>query len=140
MGWLWRASDALFPSVYLGVLPDQADNSTAAKNRVYVQQTVHEASRLAANASVAPNKPMVMPVTWYLYDNYPRTPRWYYLTKADLHVQLHGAVAAGADGLLLWGAVDNATTTTVALQSYVDATLGPEVELICREYGCVTSK
>ena len=50
------------------------------------------------------------------------------------------AVAAGADGLLLWGAVDNATTTTVALQSYVDATLGPEVELICREYGCVTSK
>lgn len=127
LGWLWHASDALFPSVYLGVLPAQADNSTAAKNRIYVQQTVHEAVRLATDAGLADSRPEVMPVTWYLYDNYPRTPHWHYLSTADLHIQLHGAVAAGADGLLLWGAVDNATTTTVALQSYADATLGPEV-------------
>ena len=124
--------------MYLDVLPTQADNTTAAKNRLYVQQTVHEVLRLAANTGVSHHRPQVMPVTWYLYDNYPRTPHWYYLSKDDLHIELHGAVAAGADGLLLWGAVDNSTTTTVALQAYVDENLGPEVQLICREYGCVT--
>jgi hyaluronoglucosaminidase len=137
LGWLWQASDALFPSVYLGVLPNQSDTHTAAKNLVYVQETVKEAIRLATSASaMATKKPEVMAVTWYLYDNYPRTTVWYYLSSADLHTQLHGAVQAGADGLMLWGAIDNSTTTTVALQAYVTDTLGPEVTKICGEFGC----
>jgi hyaluronoglucosaminidase len=137
LGWLWQASDAIFPSVYLGVLPNQSDNQTASKNMIYVQETIGEATRLASKA--IPQKPEVMAVAWYLYDNYPRTPVWYYLSSNDLHIQLHGAVDAGADGLLLWGAVDNSSTTTSALQAYTTNIIGPEVSRICSEYVCKTA-
>jgi hyaluronoglucosaminidase len=88
LGWLWQASDTLFPSVYLGVLPTQSDNQTAAKNLVYVQQTVKEAIRLATSVAPLAKQPEVMAVTWYLYDNYPRTPVWYYVSHSVFKSQL----------------------------------------------------
>ena len=51
----------------------------------------------------------------YVYDNYPKTPEFYLLTPADMATQLHGALDAGGDGLLLWGAVDNSTNASDSL-------------------------
>ncbi|CAK0907430.1 unnamed protein product [Prorocentrum cordatum] len=63
--WLFKALDVLTPSVYLGILPDQ---TTYDESRAYVNSTVLEAVRLAA----ASGGKSVVPVTWYMTNNYRR--------------------------------------------------------------------
>ena len=59
--WLFEASTAVFPSVYLGVLPSSPFYS-AKNNTQYIQQTVAEAIRLS-------NTEKVVPVTWTLCES-----------------------------------------------------------------------
>jgi len=116
--WLFKALDVLTPSVYLGILPDQ---TTYDESRAYVNSTVLEAVRLAA----ASGGKSVVPVTWYMTNNYwqygPPAPREF-LNLEDSRTEFQLPFAAGADAILLWGAV-NEVHNASALQEYVDTTL-----------------
>lgn len=149
---MWNAVDAVYPSIYFGLLPSQQNSSSPESNAIYVEQTVGEAVRLAAQVGrrssrtsssrdieAKVRRPEVMPTTWYFYDNYPRTPEWYYVNAKDLEIMMVTAMQQGADGLLMWGAVDNATTTTTALQLFVDNIMSPIVDSICHNYTCSSS-
>jgi beta-D-xylosidase 4 len=129
--WLFEASTAVFPSIYLGVLPEDAAHHSVANNTRYIQQTVEEAIRLSSADKV-------VPVTWYLYDNYPRSPHWHSLSAGDLRTELEVPLQAGAKALLLWGATSNTTAGIgeADLQKYVNQTLSPLVAEICAKYGC----
>lgn len=118
ISWLFEALDVLTPSVYLGILPDQ---TTYDESRAYVNSTVLEARRLAA----ANGDKGVVPVTWYMTNNY-----WQYASPApreflnleDSRTEFQLPFSAGADAILLWGAVDERHNAS-ALQYYVNATL-----------------
>ena len=131
--WLFEASTAIFPSIYLGVLPEDAAHHSVANNTRYIQQTVEEAIRLSSADKV-------VPVTWYLYDNYPRSPHWHSLSAGDLRTELEVPLQAGAKALLLWGATSNTTAGigNADLQEYVNQTLSPLVAEICAKYGCLS--
>jgi len=47
LDWLFDASTAIFPSVYLGVLPQDISHYSAINNTRYIEQTVREAIRLS---------------------------------------------------------------------------------------------
>jgi hypothetical protein len=129
--WLFEASSAVFPSIYLGILPSSPLHSVA-NNTEYIRQTVTEAIRLS---STSPGK--VAPVTWTMYDNYPRTPQLHNLSSQDLHTELLVPLQSGARTLLLWGATSSQKgQTTADLQRYVQAELSPVVRKVCSRYGC----
>ena len=130
LAWLFEASTAVFPSVYLGILPQDSRHSVAT-NKLYIQRTVAEAIRLSG-------RDKVVPVTWTLYDNYPRTPRMHRLTAEDLSTEVGGPIEAGAKALLLWGATSNTTPglSAAELQAYVRTELAPVVSTICQKHGC----
>ena len=128
--WLFEASTAVFPSVYLGMLPSSPFYSVA-NNTEYIRQTVAEAIRLSSAEKV-------VPVTWTLYDNYPRTPQLQRLSTVDLKTELEVPLMAGANSLLLWGATSPSQKglSPASLQTYVNEELSPLVHEICSKHGC----
>ena len=144
LDWLWRASSALFPSIYLtSPSVSKYDGQTTGE---YVGSTVVETLRCAAMA-VAPSAgdgagaaadtgagagspsptPLVLPLMWYVYDAFPRPSVWQTLTEEDTQVVVSLPSTLGADGLLVWGAVGNPPFTPEALQEYLQAPLGPAI-------------
>ncbi|XP_072203319.1 hyaluronidase-3 isoform X1 [Excalfactoria chinensis] len=84
--WLWAASAALYPSIYLPpLLPPGL-------RRRYVHHRLREALRLAAGH---------LPVVAYSRLSYRRSPR--FLEPADLEHTIGESAALGAAGVVLWG-------------------------------------
>eukprot|EP00041_Stephanoeca_diplocostata_P020639 m.465221 g.465221 ORF g.465221 m.465221 type:complete len:410 (+) comp21626_c1_seq30:239-1468(+) len=141
--WLFNALDVITPSVYLGI-PNATNDADRMATTNYVTSTVREAVRLAGS-----RKP-VIPCTWLSYDNYwqipPPTPRSL-LSAQDLRIELSAPLAAGADGILLWGALDvtaspSAPNSVSAMQQYCGGATGPlssVVAAICSSYHCVNA-
>lgn len=124
--------DIVTPSVYLGIPPKE---TTPGNSSIYVRSTVAEAVRVAS--AVGKN---VVPSSWFRYDNYWENPPpavRALLTPADLSIELGDTFAAGASGVLLWGALDGTNHSEVtAVQKYVDGPLTSEVRELCNKYGC----
>ena len=129
LAWLWQASTALFPSVYL--TSPKASKFDGQLTYSYVKSTVAEAVRLRLQAAalVGGRGPAVFALSWYVYNPYPRPAAgtlWQTLTPADLGDVFAGAWSAGADAVLVWGSVGDAPpTTTAQLSNYTKVVLGP---------------
>jgi hypothetical protein len=77
----------------------------------------------------------VMPYTWYMYNNYHTVPSSEgapreFLTAADAAIEFLEPLAAGADGVFVWGAVEentgdwtNTSHTVAPLQHFVNTVL-----------------
>ena len=145
LGWLFSALDIITPSVYLGIAPTPAGSNISRHpqaTRAHVGSCVREAVRLGLKAG----KPVV-PVTWLNYDNYwdksinhsaPRALE----TAVDAAIELGEPFRSGADGILIWGHLDNISGSTNNLhsyQSYSDTVLRSTVDNICRNYSCCMS-
>jgi len=137
--WLFSALDVLTPSVYLGILPNE---TTSEANIEYINQTVTETIRLAALAATYASSsdeenpttqaaPLVVPVAWSHTNNYwqfdSSQPREL-LNLEDTRVEFLTPFEAGADGVLIWGAVEddtahdfyNTSQGMTAMQDWVD--------------------
>ncbi|NXU06396.1 HYAL3 protein, partial [Buphagus erythrorhynchus] len=90
LGWLWAASSALYPSIYLPLaLPP-------ALRQRYVHHRLREALRVAAFGADG-----LLPVIAYSRLSFRRSSR--FLQLADLVHTIGESAALGAAGLVLWG-------------------------------------
>ncbi|NXX72466.1 HYAL3 protein, partial [Spizella passerina] len=90
LGWLWAASSALYPSIYLPLaLPP-------ALRRRFVHHRLREALRVAARGAHG-----LLPVIPYSRLSFRRSARFLHL--ADLVHTIGESAALGAAGLVLWG-------------------------------------
>ncbi|KAM6248187.1 hyaluronidase-3 isoform 2-T2 [Spheniscus humboldti] len=116
LGWLWAASAALYPSIYLPpALPP------ALRHR-YVHHRLREALRVAAFGANG-----LLPVVAYSRLSFRRSPR--FLELADLVHTIGESAALGAAGLVLWGDVSysRSAESCASLRHYLMFTLGPYV-------------
>ncbi|NXP23021.1 HYAL3 protein, partial [Scytalopus superciliaris] len=116
LGWLWAASSALYPSIYLPpALPP-------ALRRRYVHHRLREALRVAAFGAHGP-----LPVIAYSCLAFRRPRR--FLEPADLVHTIGESVALGAAGLVLWGdmSYSRSAESCARLRHYLMSTLGPYV-------------
>uniref|UniRef100_A0AAY5K7W2 Hyaluronidase n=1 Tax=Esox lucius TaxID=8010 RepID=A0AAY5K7W2_ESOLU len=101
--WLWNASSALYPDIYL----DVAMRGLGDVVRRYTNHRVMEAMRVGAQVT-------------------PNPPPYLSLRSHRLHL-LPGSAALGSAGIVLWG--DNAYSKSKinceAVKNYLDGTLGP---------------
>lgn len=110
--WLWAASAALYPSIYLPpLLPPGL-------RRRYVHHRLCEALRLAAGR---------LPVVAYSRLSYRRSPR--FLEPADLEHTIGESAALGAAGVVLWGdmSYSRSAESCSSLRHYLVSVLGPYV-------------
>ncbi|NXG53893.1 HYAL3 protein, partial [Psilopogon haemacephalus] len=116
LGWLWAASAALYPSIYLPpVLPP-------ALRRRYVHHRLREALRVAAFGADG-----LLPVVAYSRLSFRRSPG--FLEPADLVHTIGESAALGAAGLVLWGgrSYSRSAESCASLRHYLVSTLGPYV-------------
>jgi len=112
---IFAASSAVFPSVYL---PKGTNASRYFPHHAeYVANTTAEAVRLR-DAHARPGTP-VLPFAWNFYHDGREL-----LLAADMAMVLQAPSAAGADGVVLWGAPDFYNESAPAL-AYLNSTLGP---------------
>lgn len=116
LGWLWAASSALYPSIYLPLaLPP-------ALRRRYVHHRLHEALRVATLGAQG-----LLPVIAYSRLSFRRSSR--FLQLADLVHTIGESAALGAAGLVLWGdlSYSRSAESCADLHHYLVSTLGPYV-------------
>ncbi|NWX23863.1 HYAL3 protein, partial [Aegotheles bennettii] len=116
LGWLWAASAALYPSIYLPpALPP-------ALRRRYVHYRLCEALRVA---TLVPGH--WLPVVAYSRLSFRRSHR--FLEPADLVHTIGESAALGAAGLVLWGdmSYSRSAESCASLRHYLVSTLGPYV-------------
>ncbi|XP_024233224.1 hyaluronidase PH-20-like [Oncorhynchus tshawytscha] len=117
--WLWEASSALYPSIYLQA--SLGDRHSAA---LLVRNRVQEALRVSA----LPARPTTAPVYVYTRPVFIDQNRRF-LSQGDLVSTIGESAAVGASGAVLWGASadydDKASCQ--ALSSYLTTTLNPYV-------------
>uniref|UniRef100_A0A8C4XIY7 Hyaluronidase n=1 Tax=Falco tinnunculus TaxID=100819 RepID=A0A8C4XIY7_FALTI len=116
LGWLWAASAALYPSIYLPpALP------SALRHR-YVHHRLREALRVATFRANSP-----LPVIAYSRLSFRRSHR--FLELADLVHTIGESAALGAAGLVLWGdmSYSHSAESCASLHHYLTSTLGPYV-------------
>ncbi|GLD63073.1 hyaluronidase PH-20-like protein [Lates japonicus] len=117
--WLWEASTALYPSVYLQAA--LADNPRAA---LMVRNRVQEALRV----STLPRRSATAPVFVYMRPVFVDQNRRF-LSQGDLVSTIGESAAVGASGAVLWGASadydDQASCKS--LSSYLSSTLNPYI-------------
>lgn len=94
--WLWNASTALYPSIYLEKV---LRNSTQA--RMYVRHRIQEAMRV----STLPNSTYSIPIYPYIRPVYKDSVDDYMLER-DLVNTIGEAAALGAAGVVSWGDMD----------------------------------
>ena len=121
--WLWSASRALFPSIYL--TSPNVSKYDGQSSDLYVRTTVDEAVRCASRVAAAA-RPLVLPMIGYVYDMFPRPMgAWTLLVDPDVAIVASAPADAGADGVLLWGAVGSPPFETADFVSFLNLTLGP---------------
>ncbi|NXD17744.1 HYAL3 protein, partial [Nothocercus nigrocapillus] len=114
--WLWAASAALYPSIYLpSSLPQ------VLRHR-YVHHRLREALRVAAFGATG-----ILPIIAYSRLSYRRSSR--FLEPADLVRTIGESAALGAAGLVLWGdmSYSRSAESCASLRHYLVSTLGPYV-------------
>ncbi|XP_066543586.1 hyaluronidase-1-like [Amia ocellicauda] len=114
LGWLWNASSALYPSIYLGSgLTGKGDAV-----RLYVQNTVLEAMR--CSEQVTPISPSVLPYASIVYETQE------FLSQEDLVYTIGESAALGAVGIVLWGSEQYAASqaSCTKLKTYLQGILG----------------
>ncbi|XP_004715238.2 hyaluronidase-1 [Echinops telfairi] len=114
LGWLWRRSRALYPSIYL---PEALKGS--GKTQMFVRHGVGEAFQVARAAGVSD-----LPVLPYAQIFYEMTN--HFLSLDALEQSLGETAAQGAAGVVLWVSSENTRTkeSCQAIKEYVDTTLG----------------
>ncbi|XP_042195624.1 hyaluronidase-1-like [Callorhinchus milii] len=131
--WLWEASHALYPSIYLNKIFRSSDNA-----RKFVHYKIKEALRVATLESLSKSLP-VLPYARYTY-----AKTFDFLTEIDLVHTLGESAALGASGVVLWGDMEFPRTKDGCeeLKNYIDHRLGRYVvnttmaALLCSEALC----
>ncbi|EYB82135.1 hypothetical protein Y032_0366g6 [Ancylostoma ceylanicum] len=131
MSFIFEASSALFPSIYLSL------KGTSAQNYRYIQAILVESSRIAALQNPVLD---FYPYTKFEYNPYQFLDSFY--AKKDVCNSLKQAADLGARGVVLWSSSKNMKERCDGLAGYVRDMLGPTVALIrkrsqrCRERRC----
>ncbi|KHJ91793.1 hyaluronoglucosaminidase [Oesophagostomum dentatum] len=131
MSFIYEASSALFPSIYLSL------KGTSAQNYRYIQAVLVESARIASLQNPVLD---VYPYTKFEYNPYHFLDSFY--AKKDVCNSLKQAADLGARGIVLWSSSKNMKQRCDGLGNYVRDMLGPTVALIrkrsqrCREKRC----
>ncbi|KAM9410514.1 hyaluronidase-1 [Pholidichthys leucotaenia] len=114
--WLWNASSALYPDIYLSLEMRGLDREVF----LYAHHRILEAMRVGAQAT--PLAPLVFPYARIVY-----TYTLDFLSQEHLMYTIGESAAVGSAGVVLWGdsSFSKSKATCEAVKSYVDATLGP---------------
>ncbi|KAG9332454.1 hypothetical protein JZ751_014552 [Albula glossodonta] len=115
LAWLWNASSALYPDIYLDLgLRGRGDSILR-----YTHHRVLEAMRVARQ--VIPIPPPVLPYARIAY-----TYSLEFLSQEDLVNTIGESVALGAAGVVLWGDghFSESQAACQAVKDYLDSTLG----------------
>ncbi|XP_043933545.1 hyaluronidase-like [Protopterus annectens] len=117
LAWLWKASSALYPSVYL-----HKNLSSTEEAWKFVHYRVKEALRAAAFGS-----PSALPVLPYSRVAYMHSPK--YLSEIDLVHTIGESAAMGTAGVVLWSDLSFAKSVRrcESLQNYIWNVLGTYV-------------
>ncbi|XP_078454890.1 hyaluronidase-2-like isoform X2 [Lampetra fluviatilis] len=120
LDWLWNASTALFPSIYM----PKALESTA-NGRKFVRYRVMEAMRV----STRPDPYNSLPIYVYsqlVYINSDNNSMVDYKSEVDLIQSIGESAAMGAAGVVLWGdkRYSQSKTRCTQLQEYITSTVG----------------
>ncbi|KAE8615997.1 hypothetical protein XENTR_v10008686 [Xenopus tropicalis] len=113
--WLWKESNALYPSIYLDYVLKSSPNVLK-----FVHHRVKESMRVASMA----RKDYSLPVFVYSRPFYSYT--LYTLSEADLIYTIGESAALGAAGIVLWGGMQYASTkeSCITVKKYIDGPLG----------------
>ncbi|XP_054450451.1 hyaluronidase-3 [Pteronotus mesoamericanus] len=119
--WLWAASSALFPSIYL------PPRLPPAYQQVFVRSRLEEAFRVARAGHPHP-----LPVLAYARFTFQRSGR--FLSQDDLVQTIGVSAALGAAGVVLWGnlGISSSEEKCWHLHDYLVDTLGPYVINVTR--------
>ncbi|XP_062272049.1 hyaluronidase-1 isoform X3 [Scomber scombrus] len=114
--WLWNASSALYPSIYLSTTMRDLGKDVL----LFTQNRILEAMRVGAQAT--PSAPPVFPYSRFVY-----TYTLDFLSQEHLVYTIGESAALGSAGIVLWGdgmyAESKASCDSV--KSFIDQTLGP---------------
>ncbi|CAH1796279.1 unnamed protein product [Owenia fusiformis] len=132
LNWLFSASTALFPSVYLH---SKLKTKTLKQNFVHGQ--VQEAQRVAKGTKQG-DKPV------FVYARYRFANDQSFYKKDDLEASIGEIFNMGANCVILWGSSENVKTASKCkeLEVYLNSTLGPYVKSInsfaskCSQLNC----
>lgn len=118
LAWLWSASTALYPSIYL-------DKSLKGHNKnvlLYARHRILEGLRVREQA--LPIQPVIIPYSRIVY-----TYSLEFLSQEDLVHTIGESVALGAAGIVLWGDASFSAnkSTCQEVQDYIQSTLGQYV-------------
>jgi hyaluronoglucosaminidase len=92
---IWKASDILYPSIYIPTPFKDKD----AFSKAYIVSTVNETLRLAAASSSSSSKPKaVLPYAWHYYHDGSEV-----LDDTLVHESLQIPCELGANGVVMWG-------------------------------------
>ncbi|KAF6312910.1 hyaluronidase 3 [Rhinolophus ferrumequinum] len=121
LDWLWAASSALFPSIYL---PPQLP---PAYHQTFVRYRLEEAFRVALTGHPHP-----LPVLAYARLTHQNSGK--FLSKGDLVKTIGVSAALGAAGVVLWGdlSISSSEEKCRHLHDYLVDTLGPYVINVTR--------
>ncbi|KAK7790617.1 hypothetical protein R5R35_005601 [Gryllus longicercus] len=117
--WLFDASGALFPSVYLG-----SQTPRPGDRQAFVRARVAEAKRLAARA------PRLVGPRVFAYVRYNYYDTADFLSPDALYTSIATPKNMDVNGVVIWGSWNDVKTKAKceALQSYVGSVLGPIVK------------
>ncbi|KIH54924.1 hyaluronoglucosaminidase [Ancylostoma duodenale] len=114
MSFIFEASSALFPSIYLSL------KGTSAQNYRYIQAIMVESARIASLQNPVLD---VYPYTKFEYNPYQFLDSFY--AKKDVCNSLKQAADLGARGVVLWSSSKNMKERCDGLAGYVRDMLGP---------------
>ncbi|RCN51930.1 hyaluronoglucosaminidase [Ancylostoma caninum] len=116
MSFIFEASSALFPSIYLSL------KGTSAQNYRYIQAIMVESARIASLQNPVLD---VYPYTKFEYNPYQFLDSFY--AKKDVCNSLKQAADLGARGIVLWSSSKNMKERCDGLAAYVRDMLGPHI-------------
>lgn len=128
---IWRASSALYPSIYL---PTQFLTLPNSVTEAFIDSTVVESVKVAAMAAVTDKLNDPIPVFPYAWDHYHEGI--HLLTDDSLKANMQVSKNAGAQGVVWWGSSHDADNETY--WSWFKTTEGPIVAEFCESLpeGC----
>lgn len=140
--WLWDSLDVITGVIYLTLDGETTATDTAAYVKSHVAEALrlHQASRARGGRSKA-----VISVIWLMYDDVVnRNEHPQFVSASDANLLLSDPLAAGADGVLLWGHLNtssnssgNATVPTYS--AYLREIVIPIVARVCGNWSCCTA-
>ncbi|KAJ1161260.1 hypothetical protein NDU88_001747 [Pleurodeles waltl] len=143
LGWLWRESTALYPSIYLETLLKSSPHAA-----LYTRHRVQEAKRVSTVNSESAPLPIYV-YTRVVFTDDPLT----FLTQGDLVNTIGESVALGVSGVVMWGDLSFAKSARMCrtLEKYLQHVLNPYIinvtlaakmcsQVLCQGNGACTRK